>query len=168
MQTALPTPRPTTASPSRVPTNAPGLVPTAFPSTVSGSWTIQQTSVPSGSWKSVAMSNSGQIIYVVGPSNVYRSSDYGSSWNKLSSMANNPYQAVGCDSTCSNVIIGANSLGLWWNNGGGGSTFTQTYSVTSPSYTVYQIVIDSTGKYVVALCSKCDILFVIMILTDVV
>lgn len=113
-------------------------------------WTFTQTSVPSGSWKSVAISNSGQYMYVVANSNVYQSTNYGSSWSKIS-QSPNAYQSVACDATCTYVTIGQNSNGLWSNSAG---SFALTYQRTGTTYTVYQIAMDNSGKYVVALCSK--------------
>lgn len=47
-------------------------------------WTFrQQLSVPNSNWKSVAMSNDGQYMYVVAPENVYQSTDGGSTWDKI-------------------------------------------------------------------------------------
>lgn len=113
-------------------------------------WNFQQlTGVPSGNWKSVAMSDDGTIMYVIALQNVYRSLNSGSTWSRINV---NPYSyyAVACDSTCTVVIIGANNNGLFSNVGG---SFSLTYS-NSNTYTIYQIVVDSTGKYVAAMLCK--------------
>lgn len=123
---------------------------------ISQTWTFQRlTGVPSGNWKSVAMSDDGTIMYVVAPSSVYRSLNSGVTWSRINANLNS-YYAVACDSTCTVVTIGANSNGIWSNIGG---SFTQTYS-NSNTYTIYQIVMDSTGKYVVAMCCKSILQFI--------
>lgn len=63
---------------------------------------------------------------------------------------NNQYWSIACDSTGSRVVVGANNQGIWSNWGG---TFLLNYQ-NSNIGTVYQVVMDSTGQYVVALTCK--------------
>lgn len=108
------------------------------------------------------MSDDGTIMYVVAPSSVYRSTNSGVTWSRINANLNS-YYAVACDSTCTVVTIGANSNGIWSNIGG---SFTQTYS-NSNSYTIYQIVMDSTGTYVAAMCCKSILQLFFYFLNDI-
>lgn len=122
-------------------------------------WVVTKQSPPNFVWNSVAMSNSGVILYVLGYSsssstaNVYRSSNSGGSWSKINEN-DNQYWSIACDSTGSRAVVGANNQGMWSNWGG---TFLLNYQ-NSNIGTVYQVVMDSTGQYVVALSCKltCD------------
>lgn len=117
-------------------------------------WTFQSASgLPSANWKAAAMSTSGQYMFVSGTNQFYQSQNFGSSWTKMNSQ-NQAYWGVACSASGQYVAVAGNSYALFVSNTYGTSNFVNANLPTGLTYTVYQIAMDSTGRYIVAVLSK--------------
>jgi hypothetical protein len=113
--------------------------------------TINSYTLPNDSHYKIACNSSGSIIYSIADLNIYKSTNYGSSWNIIGSNMLVSPTYIATDSTGTNVIV-SNTNNIYYTNNGG--TTWSSYNIngqcpvtiSSDGLTMYAFV-NGTGLY---------------------
>jgi hypothetical protein len=109
-------------------------------------WTAA-TNAPSGSWRGMAMSTSGQFVAASQQGGgIYYSSDYGASWT-ASNAASRNYVYMGGSDNGQYLIAAVHNAGLVWYSGDYGHTWTAS---NTPSGYWHGVAVSGNGQYALA------------------